>query len=253
MVFQFKLYIWYFKILNMYDKNEARRSYRMDDAHLIVLSKTTIAFLKRDIVELAQFGISNSSLTIFENEVNAFENFHADIVLMGAQMILTEDKKVLADEIREAISCVLVRAKKKYGIHTARYKSFGATKLTSMSELNLLMAGYRVVRAGHKRLADLSAQGLTVAELDALNTLCDRFKILILEQGESVSERAIMQEDRVLAGNAVYEQLRSYCSMAKTAWRTKNAAKYNDYLIYDSSSSTTEKNTTTIDEDDKSS
>lgn len=42
-----------------------QRNYRMDDAHLIITAKTTIAFMRRDIAVLAGYGITNTVLESF--------------------------------------------------------------------------------------------------------------------------------------------------------------------------------------------
>lgn len=39
-------------------KKEPKRLYHFDDATLITLSKSKIAFMRRDLAELAQFGVT---------------------------------------------------------------------------------------------------------------------------------------------------------------------------------------------------
>ena len=56
-----------------------------------------------------------------------------------------------------------------------------------------------------------------------------------------------MQEDRVEMGNAIFIQMKDYCRLAKAAWRTLDAAKYNDYLVYDTPSGSGTGNDTSID------
>jgi len=51
-----------------------------------------------------------------------------------------------------------------------------------------------------------------------------------------IGERDILQEERINAGNLIYETLVQYTNAGRAIWETSNAAKYNDYGIYDTAS-----------------
>lgn len=101
-----------------------------------------------------------------------------------------------------------------------------------------MILGRRVVRVGTMYLSDLAPLGLTTAILSSLTTLCNDFENLIITQGIKIGERDITQKTVWKWAMLFLHQLKNYCRLAKSAWRTLDAAKYNDYLIYDSPSGT---------------
>ncbi len=216
----------------MRPKKEVKRVYFIDDATLITTSKAKIAFMRRDLAELAVFGITSVELDALETQTDDFEAFPTDIELEGEQMDVTERKNAKAEIIREAVASVMLRVQNKFGFGSARYKSFGSAKMRDRDDANLHIGALRVVSRATLYLTDLSAQGLTIAELDALTTLCEEFKLLLIEHNDKIGDRSIAQEDRVLMGNALFELLKKYCRSAKSVWRTKSEARYNDYIIY---------------------
>jgi len=219
-------------------KKEQLRDYKIDDANLIITTKSKIGFMRRDIAKLGEFGFTNQKLTTFEAQATAFENFPTDKELLGMQVQATELKDAKAAEVIDAIEQIMGRAKTKYGLNSGRYRTFATGDLHTWDNANLLIVGRRVVRIGNIYLSDLAPLGLTAAILSNLTTLCNNFEDLILSKDIKVGERDVTQEDRVEMGNAIFAQLKDYCRLAKTAWRTIDAAKYNDYLIYDTPSGT---------------
>ena len=234
----------------MSEKIEQKRTYNIEDANLITTSKIKIAFMRRDIVKLAEFGITTAILTAFENQVNAFEAFPTDKELVGYQELATENKNAKAAELKDAIEPIRARAETKFSYGSAKYKTFGITDISRYDDANLLIAGRRVVRIGNVYLTDLAPLGLSASILSSLTTLCNDFENLIITQDVKIGERDIAQEDRVEIGNAIFALLKNYCRLAKTAWRTLDAAKINDYLIYDSPSGTDADGTPPIDDSD---
>lgn len=229
-------------------KQEQTRAYKIEDANLITMSKTKIAYMRRDLMKLGKFGITTAMLTALETQINAFEAFATDKELVGLQELATENKDAKAAELRDAIEPIRARAETKYGYGTAKYKTFGIGDISRWDDANLLILGRRVVRVGTLYLSDLAPLGLTTAILSSLTTICNDFENLIITQGIKIGERDITQEDRVEMGNAIFAQLKNYCRLAKSAWRTLDAAKYNDYLIYDSPSGTDAEGTPPIDD-----
>lgn len=217
-------------------KKEPKRLYHFDDATLITLSKSKIAFMRRDLAELAQFGVTAVELDDLDAQTDVFEEFPTDIELEGDQMDATERKNAKAEAIREAVASVMLRVQNKFGFGSARYKSFDTKDLARRDDANLLIAALRVVNRATLYLADLAAYGLAMPELNALSALCDEFKLLLIEHNKKTGDRSIAQEDRVLMGNALFEELKKYCRSAKSRWRTKSEARYNDYIIYNTPS-----------------
>ena len=64
-------------------KKVVNRLYKLDDAELITISKAKVAFMRRDLAELTQFGISSVELDALDAQIDDFEAFPTDIELEG--------------------------------------------------------------------------------------------------------------------------------------------------------------------------
>ena len=211
----------------------AKRKYFMDDANLIVTAKTKIAFMNRDIAALSGYGITAAVLSNFENMVDDFMNFATDAELLGAQEKVTEEKNATAEQLTDMLTDIRSRVQNKYGFASPQYKLFGFEFLARLQDANLLYTGRQIAYICNIYLADLAEYGLTAAHLTNLKNLCDAYEMLMFIQTIKAGERAIAQENRVLLGNKIFEEMSRKSKLAKSAWRTTDAAKYNDYIIYD--------------------
>lgn len=218
------------------EKKEVKRKYLFSDAKLILIGNTKIAFMRRDAEAFELYGLNETQFGALETEIEAFSDERTDIESKGNQVAATADKDVKAAELRTAIGEVMTRAALKYGDKSARYRIFGTDTLSRQTDADLTITAKRVVRVGKENLEDLKAQGLTVALLDDITKLSSEFNDLIITKELKVGARDIEQEDRVEAGNAIYAKLASYALTGQNIWKSKDVAKYNDYVIYNTKS-----------------
>jgi hypothetical protein len=208
------------------------RLYRFSDATLVTKGKEKIAFMRRDAAAFTPFGVTAPQVTSLETAITIFSNTITDVEAVSNQTGVTAAKDAKADQLRVAIRAVMARAELKYGNSSAKYKKFGTEALSQQSDSDLLITGKRVVRVGTEFLTDLTPNGLTVAMLTAITTLCNEFEFLIIDLKIKIGERDIIQEDRVEAGNTIYKTLIQYTTMGLSIWETSDVAKYNDYVVY---------------------
>jgi hypothetical protein len=213
-------------------KQSVVRLYRFSDATLVTKGKEKIAFMRRDAAAFTPFGVTAPQVTSLETAINVFSNTITDIEAVSNQTGVTANKNIKADQLRVAIRTVMARAELKYGPNSAKYKKFGTEALSQQSDSDLLITGKRVVRVGTEFLTDLTPNGLTVAMLTAITTLCNEFEALIIDLKIKIGDRDIIQEDRVEAGNIIYKTLLQYTTMGLSIWETSDVAKYNDYVVY---------------------
>ena len=214
-------------------KSEVTRLYKFSDATLVALGREKIAHMHRDIEVFTSFGITIAMVSDLERNIVRFSNSITDIEALSEQTGVTENKINKAEQLRVAIRNVMVRVALKYGPDSAKYRKFGTAALAQLSDPELFITGKRVVRVGTEFLDDLTDQGLTTEMLTNISSLCYEFENLMLDLQVKISERDIIQEDRIEAGNAVYSTLVSYTTTGRAIWETSDVAKYNDYVIYD--------------------
>lgn len=217
-------------------KKEVTRLYKFSDAQLMLIGNAKIAFMRRDAADFAPFGLTETQFAALETEIEAFSDERTDIESKGNQVQATADKEIKAEELRTAIRAVMTRVALKYGDKSARYRNFGTDALSRQTDADLALTAKRVVRVGKEYLDDLNAQGLTMALLDEITALNSEFKELIVSKELTVGARDIQQEDRVEAGNAIYTTLVSYTKTGQDIWVSKDVAKYNDYVLYNTAS-----------------
>ena len=217
-------------------KNEVIRLYNFSDAKLIDIGNEKVAFMRRDIAAFADYGITEVQFSELKTKIIQFSNLITDIETSNEQVQITEQKDVKAEELRVAIRNVMTRVAQKYGTSSARYANYGTSTLSKQSDADLLVTAKRVVRVGTTNLNDLASEGLQQSHLDTITQLNNEFDALLIEQKLKIGERDILQEDRVEDGNEIYSLLIKYTQTGQDIWETSDVAKYNDYVVYNTSS-----------------
>lgn len=223
-------------------KKEAVRLFNFSDAVLITKAQEKISFMRRDHDDFEAYGILNPHITALETSVTDFSNSITDIEALSDKMDITSNKNAKAEELRVAIRAVMSRVQLKHGVHTATYRKFGTDSLAQQSDSDLLIIGKRVVRVGHELLEELTENGLTEQMLTAINGLIHDFEMLIIDMKIKIGERDILQENRVETANAIYATLVNYTKAGQSIWSSRNVAKYNDYVLYNTISGEMQEN-----------
>lgn len=217
-------------------KKEVFRTFNFSDAVLITKGKEKIAFMKRDAAKFDGFGITVAAVTTLENSITAFSDGITDIEALSDQTEVTAIKDAKADELRVAIRDLMTRVELKFEQGTAKYKKFGTDILSKQSDAELLITGKRVVRVANTLLTELAEKGVTPAMLTTITTLSTDFEELLIDMKIKIGDRDIIQEERVELANSIYATLVSYTTTGRNIWNTSNAAKYNDYVLYNTPS-----------------
>ena len=217
-------------------KKEAVRAYNFSDAKLVTTVNEKIAFIRRDAAEFNEFGITSAMVDALESQTNLFSNTATDVELVGNQKEVTATKEAIANQLRGAIRNVMSRVVLKYEEQTAKYRKYGTAALSQQSDAQLLVIASRVVRVGTEMLADLADNGLTAAMLSHVKSVRDTLEQELISMNLKISDRDIEQENRVEAGNAIYNTLIKYTNTGQSIWVSSNVAKYNDYVIYNTAS-----------------
>lgn len=224
-------------------KQEVIRLYNFSDGTLVTKGLEKAAFMLRDKTEFEAYGITTTLIAELKENLNAFAARITDIEALGNQSQVTLNKDMKAEEIRTAIRAVMARVELKFGVNSPKYKKFGTEELARQTDAELHITAKRVVRVATEFLTLLSDTGLTVSQLDALTTLDEEFTTLLVDLKIEIGNRDIEQEDRVEAGNAVYNTLVKYAAIGRNIWETNDVAKFNDYVLYNTISGEEEETT----------
>lgn len=215
------------------------RNYKFSDARLVEISFEKIAFAQRDNVELLTRGITATWVDDLNTQTLAFAALPGDDVELGEQEEATEEKATDADLLMEKMKDLRSAVARAFGEGSTEYGRFGFKGLDKFTDAELLKAALVAHGLATTYAAPLAAKGFLAADNTELQTMCSTFVSGIQHQRIETGSRDIAQEDRVKAGNDLYALLeKELCEAGKSYWRTRSAAKYNDYIIYNTSSGT---------------
>jgi len=219
----------------MVKKKEVIRNYNLTDADLAQLGDKAVDLIERDTAELLTYGIDDEDSSFIAETTQQFKDFPTDEELEGAVSGKTEEKDAAADEVKVAVRSIMVRAKNGFGEGSANFRKFGTKGMDDLDDNNLHRLGKRVIRVGTGFLAELAEEGLTQDIIDDLSGKNITFDDAIDEKDEAVRSRDISTEDRIELGNALYAKIVKVFDAGKDYWVNKDEAKYNDYVIFQSS------------------
>lgn len=224
-------------------KQEVIRLYNFSDATLVTKGLEKAAYMLRDKTEFESFGITIPLIEALQEKLTTFATRITDIEALGDQTQVTLNKDAKAEQLRTAIRAVMARAELKLGVGSPKYKKFGTEELSKQTDAELNITAKRVVRVATEFLDELSDTGLTTSQLDNITDLDSEFTTLLIDLKIEIAVRDIEQEDRVEAGNAVYDTLVKYAAIGRNIWETNDVAKFNDYVLYNTISGEEEETT----------
>lgn len=219
----------------MAKKKEVKRNYHFSDGWLITLCNRVIVFILRDIVQFTGYGVNAAAVDDYRDQINTFEEFPTDIELAGTQRTKTEEKNAAIETEKTAIRAIMARVSTVYAPGTPKYDSFGTKGMDQMTDSDTLLCGRRVARMATENLAALAGTGLTALIITDLTTKCQAVEDAIAAQEDAIAKRDIATQSRIELGNAIYDKLMNLCGFGQAIWADIDEAKYNDYVIYNTS------------------
>jgi hypothetical protein len=217
-------------------QNDVQRIYNMSISDLISFAKSFVVVLTRDLTDLSIFGLTAANITALSGLISDFEEMRTDIEYEGDVMVKTEAKDVIAEQVKEQIRFMSVRAESCFGLNSVNYDLFRFNDINQLSDPDLLTALQRITRTSNQYIAQLGAYGVTAALITELEELATAFSASMVAQEQSMDARRIATNERTVAANEIYTLVSNYSNYGKKFYVKTNPAKYNDYVIYASTS-----------------
>lgn len=207
--------------------------FKMPQSELIKVSFDKHSYLLRDAAELAPRGVDAARIAAFNKLRQDFELLPTDIELDGTKQEATQAKEKVQAAAVTQLQAIMGIVGTVHDVRSASYKMFGSAGLATGPEAELYVGLLRVVRVGRAHLADYAPKGLTTAMLDALAASATEFLARLGTQQDAETARGRAADVRILAGNALYEELIDLCGIGKALYATTDARKYDDYVVTD--------------------
>ncbi len=215
-------------------KQPLNREYNFPDADLYVQCLERIKYAKRDLNEFKNYGFDIERLKKFVAMCEKFRALPDDDEMVGDQMLVTDKKYKAAEKLKTAIRSIMTRVSMKFSNRTGRYRKFGTSKLGDMTDPQLIFCGRRVARVARQQIDFLADVGISETNIQKVLDACSAFERALNIQQDKVADRDIAVERRTDVGNKMYKELVLLCNVGKDIWVETDAAKYENYTIYES-------------------
>ena len=213
-------------------KNIVTPVFRMSFADLAQQGDKVAYLIGRDAAELATYGVDAARLALVKADTLALKDFPPDVFFQAAVSAAVENRDGAAVDIKDRVRNIMVRARSSFGDDSANYRAFGTKGLEGMKHNDLFRCGRLVVYAAGIFFAQLHAKGMEQLEIDDLKAVLVQYDNFIDEKNIAVIKRDLATSQRVALGNKVYAHVTEIFDFGKTYWGSRDEAKYNDYIIY---------------------
>ncbi|MDI1235460.1 MAG: hypothetical protein PSX81_14365 [bacterium] len=212
-------------------KREELRRYKMSDSQLVQLADKLKKSATRDLEDLADFGVLPATLIAFQSARDAFYNSPTDESLSEDVVIATQiqnaEKSVLMQQIRQ----ISERARIKYGDSDFRFRKYGVDLLSKQRTDEIVRTGRRVQKVATEQLPELCTEGISQAMLDTLGILNNNLDELIDSQLDTIKNRDIAVDLRIMSGNTLYSMMVTIAAKGILCWLDISEKRYNDYVL----------------------
>ena len=210
-----------------------QRVYNMTDPSLTLKCEDVLDSIDRDITEFTARGFTPAKRTLFENTITAFDGMPSDNYLLGLQEIATQTKNTARVSCETAVNVVLTAVVNVWGIDSAEYHFFTEDKsLSNLTDTELLRYLEDFADATEDELTALADEGIDAATVTNLRALRVSFNTALKEQRKAIKARDTGDNSRIKKGNELNKLLVAHCNTGKNIWINVDEAKYNDYVIY---------------------
>jgi hypothetical protein len=211
-------------------KQMETRTYKMADGDLKQTADSLQQAITRDAADFAKRNIGAPQQAAYQALIDSFDATTTDEELKGMLKYAVEQKDNVANDIRVAIRPIRNMAEIAYN-SKGKFSAFGFGDMGNMSDGDLYRLARRVVRVCGKLITDMQLQGLTAAQVTALDALATDFDKKIDAVEDAVETRDLETQDRIIKGNALWAETVRLASIGKSLYEDTNEAKYNDYVL----------------------
>ena len=212
-----------------------KKKFSFSYAELFEQALEKLAFAERDIAEITNIGINATKIAQLATAIDNYKSTKSDELMLKLITIEVSKKDLTRYEIEQQIINLMGSAGLALGVSTAEYRSFLYKKIDQLTDAGLLFrADYMCDRA------DLYATPLATKGITATDVLAIRNKLIAFKAQMKLTENAKMNREfetqkRLTTADLLYTELADICNAGKVYYQSKNEAKYNDYIIYDTS------------------
>lgn len=225
-------------------KHALTPKFNMTYGELLTLADDVKKLAERDAVELKEYGITHTSIAALQTKIEAFRAIESDVYHEGQVSVLTRNKNAIRNTLQEKLSSMMVRVKNLYGQNSPEYARFGTTNAQHLSDSDFVRMLRTATRVAEAYKDSLATKGFTDTHLEELSSQLEAFDEAITEKHHAEKERDTATQKRAQTANELYDIVSEICDYGKDYYFSRDEAKYNDYVIYDTPAQSPQTDTT---------
>jgi len=205
---------------------------------MLLTSKFTVNFMKRDASEYAKYGVLESEISDFKQRVDEFEDRDFDEEYVGKMMIKTDAKNRKAEELKTIIRELILRAELNVGKNSPLFLQFKENYVSKMSDCELYRKAHVTINLFQNNADDLIKAGLTTDDVVRFEKITKSFGLALEEQQFVKAERNIAAQNRQRLAFELNEMMLKYRNLGRRMWIEKDEARSNDYVTFEAKTKT---------------
>lgn len=217
------------------------RSYNLTDSLLKQTADGIVINIERDMDDFTDRGITQDRIDAFKDSITLFDGLPYDDISLGNVIIATQDKEAKCDKLKKAIRSIRMVAENAYGTFDGRYRIYEFERLNNTPDDVVHRLARSVADTAAIQLLanpEIVAEGLTQAMITKVLECDVAFDAAIDNQTKVMRKRDTDAQNRIKAGNIVFKEMRKLCNVGKDLYYDDDPARYNDYIIYNTSDGT---------------
>jgi hypothetical protein len=212
-------------------KAQTVAAYSMSQGDLLLTCHTKAGFMDRDAAAFATRGVLAARLTAFKAQIAAAGKLPSDEQLDYEKQALTEAAQAQRQLVETGMATLMSQVEIQHNDRSPAYKAFGSAGLYNDSEGDFYVNMGHLLDYATLNVAKYAAQGVTPAQLTALQAENEKYLAALKAQRLAISNRSSATQARQTALNALYEELTALCGIGQGLFKQTNVAKYDDYVI----------------------
>ena len=212
-------------------QEQVKANYSMSQGDLVLTCHTKAAFMARDAAAFATRGVQAARLTAFEAQLAAADDLPNDEQLDYQKQVLTAAATAQRRVVESGMATVMSLVAIVHDNRSPAYKAFGSAGLYGASEGDFYLDMSHLLNWATAQVGTYAAQGLTLAQLEALAAENEHYLAALTAQRLAISGRSAATQARQITLNTLYDELAALCGIGQGLYKQTDVSKFDDYVI----------------------
>ena len=218
-------------------KNELKLNLNMSYSKLHQTGFHTCTLMRRDLARFEEVGINQTVIDELQAQVDNFAYVKPDELFEQDQMLATQARNELTEEVKTAIRTAMTSVEAAYSNRNIMYISIRNSNLSKISHHEVASRGRVMAELLEKKFDIFQDFGVTADSIENLRTISDQLTLKIDEREVSICLREVATKIRYKTANELLDKVVKYNRIGKRLWQEIDESYANDYVVYEGTNS----------------